>query len=160
MSATTCSCFSKASGASGLLISLAIVFAGNAAMAEGVTTIAGSSRLSAGMFGDFSSSELDQLEHASTAAATAARLAAMGVKTAPTTTSACRAAADTAFTAPADDTDLFPHSARVLPMLVARPAAETFVGRTAITPRPGLGQPVGVSRTSLRPRTPAERTAR
>jgi len=160
MFATTCSCGPKVSGASGLLISLAVVFAGNAALAEGVTGFAGSSRPSTDMFGTFSSSELEQLEHASTAAATTARLAAMGVKTTPAATSSHRSAADTAFTTPANDADLFPHSARVLPMLVARPQAETFVGRTVITPRPGLGQPVGVSRTSLRPRTPAERAAR
>ncbi len=152
MFATTYSCSPKVSGASGLLISLAVVFAGNAALAEGVTGFAG--------FGTFSSSELEQLEHASTAAATAARLAAMGVKTTPVATSARRSATDTAFATPANDADLFPHSARVLPMLVTRPQAETFVGRTVITPRPGLGQPVGVSRSSLRPRTPAERAAR
>jgi hypothetical protein len=160
MSATMCSCFSKASGASGLLISLAIVFAGNAAIAEGLTQVGGSGRMSAGMFGDFSSADLERLEHASTAAATEARLAAMGVKTSPVAASVRSQVVGTAYSSPADDADLFPHSARVLPMLVARPEAETFVARTAIAPRPGLAQPVGVSRASLRPRTPAERSAR
>lgn len=152
--------FAKVSGASGLLISLAVVFAGNAARAEGVTVVRGSIRLSAGMLGDISATELEKLEHASSAQATAARLAAMGVKTIPVATSVRIPVVEGSYAAPADDADLFPHSASVLPMLVARPVAETYVGRAVIAPRPGLAQPVGVSRASLRPRTPSERAAR
>jgi len=152
--------FSKVSGISGLLISLAIVSSGNAAFAEGVTEFGDTNRISSDLFGNFSETELEKLEHASTAQATAARLAALGVKTVPVAKNVRAVTGDVSFAAQPDDSDLFPHSARVLPMIVARPQAETYVGRAAIAPRPGLAQPVGVSWSSLRPRTEAERAAR
>lgn len=160
MSATICSCVSKTPGMSGLLISLAVVFAGNAAIAEGLTGLVGSERVSSSMFGSYTAADLEQLDHISATSATSARLSALGVKTSMATGAARSAVEQLAAVAQIDDTDLFPHSARVLPMLVARPETETFLARTAIAPRPGLGQPVGVSRASVRPRSPAERTAR
>ena len=154
MYSTACTRFSKVSGVSGLVISLALVAAGNPVFAEGVTAVGGSASVSTGVLGDFSATDLESLEHASTAQATASRLVALGVKSAATK-KARAGAGDAAVSATFTDGDLFPHSARVLPMMVARPQAETFVARTAIGPRPGLAQPVGVSWASMRPHTSA-----
>jgi len=152
---------SKFSVAHGLVISLAVTFAGKAALAEGLTEFGAATRPYADTIGDFSANDLAKLEHASSAQATAARLAAMGVKTvAVAKTVRTSVSVDAPFATQANNDDLFPHSARVLPMIVARPQAEPSIGSGVIAPRPGVAQPVGVAWSSLRPRTPAEKAAR
>jgi len=150
---------SRVSRLASSLISVAVVVAGGVARAD-VTDFAAGNRLSAGMFGNFSANDLEKLEHASTAGATTARLAAMGVKTAAVADTARASAASLAYEAPTDNDDLFPHSARLLPLMVAAPQPAATIGRGTIAPRPGVAQPVGVSRSALRSRTPAERAAR
>jgi len=65
-------------------------------------------------------------------------------------------------TAPVDRvaaTDALPHTRKVVPLLVD-PSLTDSPRMSAPSPTPMTGQPVGVSRASLRPRTPSERAAR
>ncbi|MFM9011069.1 MAG: hypothetical protein ACKON8_09420 [Planctomycetota bacterium] len=55
--------------------------------------------------------------------------------------------------------DALPHTRKVVPLLID-PSLTDSPRMPAPGPTPMTGQPVGVSRTSLRPRTPSERAAR
>ena len=128
-------------------ISLALVFGGGVAYAEGFTGFA-ASPLTA-LIGGFSQADLEQLDHASTNDATMARLAAMGA-----TESAIarpRKSMDSrGRSASQVEADLFPHSGQLLPLLVVRPEASRVVAQSPAPGRPGVAQPVGVSRSRLR----------
>lgn len=159
MEAIVTSCASRAANVAGSLISLALVFGGSAAVAEGLTGFAAPGESASSLIGGFSDVDLEQLEHASVAEATAARLAALGQATPVVATAPTRGAAPLD-SASASDGELFPYSGRILPLLVAQPQAEASIVRASVTLRPGLVQPVGVSRASLRSPTPTERTGR
>lgn len=137
-------------------ISLALVFGGAAAHAGGLDGFADSSL--AGLIGDISQADLEQLEQASTADVTMARLVADtagdGAARRPRTFSVVRDSSATPVEA-----DLFPHSGRLLPLLVVRPEAAREVAVQGPAPiRPGVAQPVGVPRSRLRSATQAGRT--
>lgn len=55
--------------------------------------------------------------------------------------------------------DALPHTRKVVPLLID-PSLTDSPRTSASNPTPMTGPPVGVSRTSLRPRTPSERAAR
>lgn len=55
--------------------------------------------------------------------------------------------------------DALPHTRTVVPLLIDPPLTDSPRTSTS-NPTPMTGEPVGVSRTSLRPRTPSERAAR
>lgn len=150
---------SKAAGLAGSIISVAIVFSGAVGRAEGLCSFSVADGATNAFVSSFSSEDLAQLEHATASEATAARLAALGADMPELSTARSRTTApDEASVDSA--ADLFPHSGRVLPLLVTRADAATPVARVASTLRPGLVQPVGVSVSSLRSPTPAEQAAR
>lgn len=154
------SCTSRAANVAGSLISLALVFGGSAAVAEGLTGFTATGDVASGLIGGISDADLEQLEHATVAEATAVRLAALGDVGQVMTPVRNRSASAPVGVGATDEEELFPHSGRLLPLLVARPQAAAVITQTALTPRPGLGQPVGVSRASLRSPTPSERSGR
>jgi len=140
----------KAGSVTGRLISLAVVLGCSTAMAnDGLIGMSSDSRSAAGLVGSFSDSELQQLEHASAAAATAARVAAMQRSVAYSAPSRKWHTASTEVAAPASD-NVFQHSSQLLPMLVTAPQPSPSLVRPEVTRRPGLVQTVGVDESSVR----------
>lgn len=131
-----------------------------------------------GLIGGISDSELQQLEHATVAEATIARLAAMekadsvlasgvrirssGVPSEMTDSiRLARRLPDNATVGTSDaDVDVFPISGRVMPLLVTRPISEAVAAQPRLTFQSGLAETVGVTRSSLRSPTPRERDPR
>lgn len=147
-----CSATAATNGGSviGRLISLAVVLGCSTAMADdGLIGLSSDARSAAGLVSSFSDSELQQLEHASAAAATAARVAAMQRSVAYATPSRkWHTAATEASTRPS--ADVFQHSSQLLPMLVTAPQPTASLVRPGVVRRPGLVQPVGVDESSVR----------
>ncbi|MFM9059561.1 MAG: hypothetical protein ACKOSQ_10640 [Planctomycetaceae bacterium] len=147
---------SKTAGLAGSLISVALVLCGASGRAEGITQFGLVAGEVSGLAGGFSSVDLEQLEHATAAEATAARLAAFGAELPglKEVRSSKAGASPALFGANAD---MFPHSSRLLPLLVAGPAAAIPVATVASSLRSGLARPVGVPVSSLRTVTSAGR---
>ena len=141
---------------SGAVISLAVVLGSGQAFAEGLTGFGGQV---APLIDSFSDSDLQALEQASAAEATAARLAAIGAHDAARSSVRSRSSTP-GDVAPEAEGDVFQHSSVILPLLVTRPDASGSIATASVTLRPGLVQPVGVSSAALRSRTPSERAAR
>jgi hypothetical protein len=141
---------------SGAVISLAVVLGSGQAFAE---VLAGFGSQVAPLIGSFSDSDLQALEHASAAEATAARRAAIGAYDAARSSVRSRSSIP-GDVAPEAEGDVFRHSSLILPLLVTRPDASGSIATASVTLRPGLVQPVGVSPAALRSRTPSERAAR
>lgn len=131
------------------LISLAFVFGGSAARADGVSQFTLAADGTAHLLGVFSAADLEQLEFANAAEATHARLAAMAEaepvvdqplrKVVPSRGESSRAI------------DPFPHLSRVVPLVVASPNSALQASQGSTLVRPGLmSQPVGVPWTRLR----------
>ena len=137
------------SGVAGRLISVALVLCCSTALADSSLLASTDSQLAAGLAGSFSGTELQQLEYATAAEATAARVAAMqqSVAMAAPTRKWRIASSESAQRA---QVDVFQHSGQLLPLLVTRPQVEAPIVRPAVTQRPGLVQPVGVAGSSLR----------
>ena len=140
---------SKTAGLAGSLISVALVLCGASGRAEGISQFGLAAGQASGLVGGFSSVDLQQLEHATASGATAARLAAFGAEV-PGWTDGGSPKAEATSAASGIDTDMFPHSSRLVPLLVAGPGAAAPVATVASTLRPGLARPVGVPLSALR----------
>lgn len=136
--------------AGGFIISLAVVFGGSASFAEGLTGFGGTGQ-GTSLIDGISDADLQALEHANAADATAARLAAMGVDAKGIAPVRSRSA-DRGDEKPVADTEVFRHSGHVLSLLVPRADAieADVASMRPVKLRPGLVQPVGVSPALVR----------